>query len=373
MSTADPADTAVSVYFEVRIDGPTSAPSPACDGLGVEVVVEQREEGGVNGFVHQLPGRIKYTNVKLTRPVNADTAKIAAWFRIDERHDQAHPGPDHDQEPRRQAGVHVDAHRRHPGALDGPVDVGGVTEDGDGDAGARPPRLPRERDRLMAASSTCSSPRRSSTCASPSPARRASRPAASIGVIKFKFNPKDYSMSLQSGWNFKPQKKSARTARVHRQPDALARRRGVPRRHRRGRRAASPAPSTQLFSTVRPTEKSISAGTPFPPIVVFSWGDAEPFVGVVKSVSATLTLFRPSGLPVRATCKVSMQEFDPSPAKQNPTSGALRSNRAHRVALGDSLASIANAEYGDPDAVAGDRRRQRARGPVQPPHRHASC
>ena len=28
MSTADPADTAVTVYFEVHIDGPTSAPSP---------------------------------------------------------------------------------------------------------------------------------------------------------------------------------------------------------------------------------------------------------------------------------------------------------------------------------------------------------
>ena len=34
----------------------------------------------MNSFVHQLPGRIKYTNVKLTRPVNADTAKIATWF-----------------------------------------------------------------------------------------------------------------------------------------------------------------------------------------------------------------------------------------------------------------------------------------------------
>jgi phage tail-like protein len=30
--------------------------------------------------VHQLPGRIKYTNVKLTRPVNSDTVKIASWF-----------------------------------------------------------------------------------------------------------------------------------------------------------------------------------------------------------------------------------------------------------------------------------------------------
>ena len=42
--------------------------------------MEQREEGGMNGFVHQLPGRLKYTNVKLTRPVNADTAKIAEWI-----------------------------------------------------------------------------------------------------------------------------------------------------------------------------------------------------------------------------------------------------------------------------------------------------
>ncbi len=80
MPLADPADTAVAVYFEVHVDGFDLGAFTGCDGLGVEVVMEQREEGGMNGFVHQLPGRIKYTNVKLTRPVNADTAKIAAWF-----------------------------------------------------------------------------------------------------------------------------------------------------------------------------------------------------------------------------------------------------------------------------------------------------
>jgi nucleoid-associated protein YgaU len=173
-------------------------------------------------------------------------------------------------------------------------------------------------------------------------------PGGSISVIKFKFNPKDYSMSLQSGWNFKPQKKSAeppeftgnqmRSLDVEVFLDASDEDNGT---------VAGAVES--LFSTVRPTEKSISAGTPFPPIVVFSWGDSRAFVGVVKSVSATLTLFRPSGLPVRATCKLSLQEFAPSPAGQNPTSGALRSSRAHCVTLGDSLASIANAEYGDPN------------------------
>ena len=81
MSTADPADTAVTVYFSVSIDETDLGAFTACDGLGFEVVIEQREEGGMNCFVHQLPGRIKYTNVKLTRPVNADTAKIATWIR----------------------------------------------------------------------------------------------------------------------------------------------------------------------------------------------------------------------------------------------------------------------------------------------------
>ncbi len=77
---ADENDTAVAVYFEVHVDGYDLGAFTGCDGLGVEVVMEQREEGGMNGFVHQLPGRLKYTNVKLTRPVNSDTMKIAAWF-----------------------------------------------------------------------------------------------------------------------------------------------------------------------------------------------------------------------------------------------------------------------------------------------------
>jgi nucleoid-associated protein YgaU len=65
-------------------------------------------------------------------------------------------------------------------------------------------------------------------------------------------------------------------------------------------------------------------------------------------VSTTFTLFRPSGEPIRATCKIQMQEYDSKPAKTNPTSGVLRSSRAHIVVLGDSLASIAHAEYGSP-------------------------
>jgi nucleoid-associated protein YgaU len=173
------------------------------------------------------------------------------------------------------------------------------------------------------------------------------KPGSSIDIVKFAFNPKDYSMALQAGWNFKAQKTPGeypeftgtqlRTLDVEMFLDATDTDDGD----------ISKAVAS-LLSTVRPTEKSAS-GTPFPPIVVFSWGEAAPFVGVVKSVTVNLTLFRPSGRPLRGTCKVSMQEYPTSPGKQNPTSGALQSTRAHRVVLGDSLASIANTEYGAPD------------------------
>jgi phage tail-like protein len=73
-------DPAVSICFSVRIDGQDLGAFTACDGLGCEVTVEQREEGGNNGYVHQLPGRLRYTNVRLTRPINADSEKIARWF-----------------------------------------------------------------------------------------------------------------------------------------------------------------------------------------------------------------------------------------------------------------------------------------------------
>jgi len=83
VSTED-ADPAVAAFFMVTIDEQrySLGSFTACDGIGCEVVIEQREEGGNNAFVHQLPGRVKYSNVKLTRAVGPDTAKIANWFAL---------------------------------------------------------------------------------------------------------------------------------------------------------------------------------------------------------------------------------------------------------------------------------------------------
>ena len=73
-------DPAVSVCFSVTIGSNELGTFSSCEGLGVEVVLEQREEGGFNSQVWQLPTRLKYPNVKLTRPLGKDTQKIVDWF-----------------------------------------------------------------------------------------------------------------------------------------------------------------------------------------------------------------------------------------------------------------------------------------------------
>lgn len=76
----DDKTPAVTVQFMVVIDDANLGSFNSCDGLGVEVVLEQREEGGNNSFVWQLPTRIKYSNIKLTRPLCKDTVKVTAWL-----------------------------------------------------------------------------------------------------------------------------------------------------------------------------------------------------------------------------------------------------------------------------------------------------
>jgi phage tail-like protein len=78
---ADPTeDPAVSVCFAVEIDSQKLGAFNSCEGLGCEIVIEQHEEGGNNGFVWQLPTRTKFPNIKLSRPLTKDTAKVAQWF-----------------------------------------------------------------------------------------------------------------------------------------------------------------------------------------------------------------------------------------------------------------------------------------------------
>lgn len=72
-------DTAVGVHFVVKIDDTELGAFSSCEGMTCEVVMETREEGGNNDYVWQLPTRLKYGNIKLSRPLGANTTKLAAW------------------------------------------------------------------------------------------------------------------------------------------------------------------------------------------------------------------------------------------------------------------------------------------------------
>ena len=106
-----------------------------------------------------------------------------------------------------------------------------------------------------------------------------------------------------------------------------------------------------LLSCCVPTEESIGHKKPSPPIVVLHWGSTASFPAFVTSVSAKFTLFSSDGTPIRAVCSVQMEEMPGEEfRKQNPTSGSYDVRRVHRTVAGDSLASVAFAEYGDPTA-----------------------
>ena len=91
-----------------------------------------------------------------------------------------------------------------------------------------------------------------------------------------------------------------------------------------------------------------------PPTVEFGWGKSTTFKAVVTSLTATYTLFRPNGAPIRATAKLGLMQAEDDPGtsarwkpRQNPTTSGAGGIRSHTVRDGDSLQSIAYREYGD--------------------------
>jgi len=72
----DPGST---VFFKLTIDGESLGDFNTCEGLSSTVEIHQHQEGGNNGFVWQLPSRVTFSNITFTRPLTAETAKVAAW------------------------------------------------------------------------------------------------------------------------------------------------------------------------------------------------------------------------------------------------------------------------------------------------------
>lgn len=77
---ADPPAPGTALRFDVRIDGVPVGVFSGCSGLGATYEAFEWREGGDNGTVVRLPGRLSYSTVRLVRPVDHDSGRIAAWF-----------------------------------------------------------------------------------------------------------------------------------------------------------------------------------------------------------------------------------------------------------------------------------------------------
>ena len=171
--------------------------------------------------------------------------------------------------------------------------------------------------------------------------------------LEFQFNPKEYSLSKSTTWN-RPTNKSAKTVT---KPEFG----GV------GPQSVTmelffddwenPSPRLvediqKLINWLKPSDKSLGDNKPQPQILKFQWGSNQTlteFHGFLKSVGVKYTMFKPDGTPVRATASVTLEEVPNEPKGTNPTSGASTGRRTHVVGAGDSLHSIAYAEYGNPN------------------------
>lgn len=171
------------------------------------------------------------------------------------------------------------------------------------------------------------------------------------GTVKFMFNPKEYSITKTSEWN--SSKALDETVSmphfVGAGPATLTVEVFLDATDPVRRPASLRAALATLYSCCGPLKETVEKDTPSPPFVIFGWGTTMSFPSILKSVTVKYTQFRPDGTPIRANASLSLEEVPSARKFQNPTSGGLAALHTHTVIDGDSLASVAHREYGNPN------------------------
>ena len=219
--------------------------------------------------------------------------------------------------------------------------------------------------------SPCRAPPAAAACRAPSPSGDTSRPqmekaaltlydrhavpgsaGAERGTIPFQFNPKEVTIQKAAKW----ERKTAKGAKKAGPPEFSG---SEPCKltlemffDATGKQDGSVVEAVEkLFSCTVPTEESAGQKKPSPPLVVLHWGADHQLPGVrhlgQREVHAVHRRRPADPGPVHAS---RIEEMPSEPGRQNPTSGSDAVRRSHTVVEGDSLASVAYAEYGDPTA-----------------------
>ena len=80
MATGQRQDPGILYKFYLEIQGVIEAEFTEISGLSMEREVKTYEEGGINDFVHQLPGRVKYQHLVLKRGLTYSD-NLWKWFK----------------------------------------------------------------------------------------------------------------------------------------------------------------------------------------------------------------------------------------------------------------------------------------------------
>jgi phage tail-like protein len=74
-------DPALNLAYRVTIDGfiPLGMWTKI-EGLGFEYEVKEFREGGINGYTQKILGPCKYTNMRLSRPVDSTSDLLMLWL-----------------------------------------------------------------------------------------------------------------------------------------------------------------------------------------------------------------------------------------------------------------------------------------------------
>ena len=102
----------------------------------------------------------------------------------------------------------------------------------------------------------------------------------------------------------------------------------------------------KLFSWQKPIAPDLA-----PPLLKFQWGTNKAltgFEGVITSLTANYTVFNKGGTPIQAKVDITLEGASNLKPGANPTSHAKDMRRMHVVIEGETLASVAVAELGNP-------------------------
>lgn len=74
------SEPATTLRFAVEVQSIDLGVFTKLEGLSVSYERTQVIEGGLNDYVHQLPGRVTYEPLRLTRPLDGTSHGILNWF-----------------------------------------------------------------------------------------------------------------------------------------------------------------------------------------------------------------------------------------------------------------------------------------------------